>query len=187
MSNMRKAALGATGVLLSFGLMAPLLAQSTPPAGQRTSQRNTTVEFVQTATGFTFRDGKLTLNGVSPATVFFSDRPQRMVGHVRNDEFLRQWSQGPDSFASDPPNATLSMFQSSSAGPSQAVLTISNPQISGSSLTYDAAVIQGDIPAQGGSASLFIDGSNAPCTSNVESPYFSSGSPCWAVNAFASP
>ena len=43
--------------------------------------------FVQTAKDIAFRDGVLTLQHVSPVTVFFADRPQRIVGHVRNDFF----------------------------------------------------------------------------------------------------
>jgi len=52
------------------------------------------VLFVQTAKKVAFKDGTLTLEDVSPATAFFSDRPKRIVGQVRNDLFLKQWTEG---------------------------------------------------------------------------------------------
>ena len=67
--------------------------------------------FVQTAKDIAYKDGVLTLQDVSPVTVFFSDRPQRIVGHVRNDLFLKKWAEGSNSFKSDPPNAVLSRLQ----------------------------------------------------------------------------
>src|SRR5262245_2992908 len=63
--------------------------------------------FVQTARGVSFEDGRLTLHDVSPTTLFFSDRPKRLAGHVTTLRFLADWDDGKDSFASDPPNATL--------------------------------------------------------------------------------
>jgi hypothetical protein len=63
--------------------------------------------FVQSAKSMKFSGGVLTLQGVSPMTVFFSDRPKRIVGHVRNDLFVNLWSEGKNSFKKDPPNAAL--------------------------------------------------------------------------------
>jgi hypothetical protein len=37
--------------------------------------------FVQTANGAALADGVLRLNNVSPSTLFFSDRPDRITGH----------------------------------------------------------------------------------------------------------
>src|SRR5206468_753761 len=60
-----------------------------PPVPQAKAQTKSPpkapdVLFVQTAKNVTFKDGVLTLQDVAPATVFFSDRPERLVGHVRN-------------------------------------------------------------------------------------------------------
>src|SRR5262245_39324505 len=68
------------------------------------------VLFVQTAKNVAVKDGVLTLQDVAPVTTFVSDRPQRIVGHVRNDLFLKQWADGKNSFKADPPNAALSVF-----------------------------------------------------------------------------
>jgi hypothetical protein len=60
--------------------------------------------FAQTAEGLSIdMDGRITLNGVSAATLWFSDRPYRLTGHVPTDEFVASWDQGDDSFAEDPP------------------------------------------------------------------------------------
>jgi hypothetical protein len=41
----------------------------------------------------------LTLKGVSPTTLFFSDRPVRIAGHFHTkQEFLPLWVEGKDSF-----------------------------------------------------------------------------------------
>ena len=51
----------------------------------------------------------LTLNGVSNV-IYFSDRPNRVAGHMSIAKFTEAWSQGADSFKKDPPNATLSVL-----------------------------------------------------------------------------
>src|SRR5690348_5272895 len=63
--------------------------------------------FVQTAKGLAFDKSasKLTLEGVSPVTLFFSDRPERIAGNMKTAAFVPFWSKGKDSFLSDPPNA----------------------------------------------------------------------------------
>jgi len=70
-----------------------------------------TVDFllVQTAKGLTFdaAANTLRLTGVSPITLFFSDRPERVAGNMRTAAFVPFWSRGADSFKNDPPNADL--------------------------------------------------------------------------------
>ena len=69
--------------------------------------------FVQNAQGFEVAaDGRtLTLKGLSPTTLFFSDRPVRIAGHYLTGEYLQFWKAGPDSFLKDPPtNSTFESF-----------------------------------------------------------------------------
>ena len=56
--------------------------------------------FVQSATSMSYdkASGKLVLRGVSPATIVFSDRPNRIAGHMDTKEFVPFWSEGKDSF-----------------------------------------------------------------------------------------
>lgn len=140
------------------------------------------VLFVQTAKKVAFRDGTLTLEDVSPATAFFSDRPKRIVGQVRNDLFLKQWTEGKNSFRSDPPNAFLTVF-SEGTRPTGVTVVLTNPRVAGNNFQYDARILKGTPPAAGTESTLFIDGGGAPCD-----PQFDTGDPgypCWAQQAFA--
>ena len=112
--------------------------------------------FVQTAQGVESSNGSVTLKGVSPSTIYFSDRPKRVAGLGRTSDFLKMWGEGKDSFADDPPNATLSIFEGDEEV-SDVVLALSNPKMSGPDLTYDVEVLEGQLPKTGGAASLFID------------------------------
>ena len=113
---------------------------------------------------------------------FFSERPERIVGHVRNDLFLKQWTEGKNSFKNDPPNAALSIFSDKSR-PAGAVVVLSNPRLDGKNLLYDARTLQGTLPAAGTETTLFIDGNGAPCdpVNDTGDP----GYPCWAQRAFS--
>ena len=123
--------------------------------------------FVQNAEGVAVSaDGKtLTLKGISPTTLFFSDRPIRIAGHYRTAEYLDFWKAGPDTFLKDPPNATLSAFQEGKDELSDVVVTLRNPRVEGQDLSYDISVIAGKLPAAtAGPVSLFIDIIGLPFT-----------------------
>jgi hypothetical protein len=122
--------------------------------------------FVQNAQGVEVGGGgkTLTLKGLSPTTLFFSDRPVRIAGHYLTAEYLQFWKAGPDSFLKDPPNATLSVFEKGKDELSDVVVTLRNPRLSGNDLTYDIAVISGAMPKTSGPASLFIDIIGLPFT-----------------------
>ncbi len=118
--------------------------------------------FVQNSAGFTYENGKLTLKGVSPATVFFSDRPERIAGHMATAKFVPFWKEGKDSFLSDPPNASLSILGEDKA--TEVVVELRDPVLKGDELSYDVRVLQGELPAKGGVTSLFIDVIGMPRT-----------------------
>ena len=120
------------------------------------------VLFVQNAKNMSFSKGKLVLRGVNPVTVCFSDRPARMAGHMQTSKFVPLWSQGKDSFLKDNPNATLSVFRGDNV--SDLVVELSNPQLSGNDLTYDARILEGTPPVNGGACALFIDIIGMPAT-----------------------
>jgi hypothetical protein len=99
----------------------------------------------------------MTLRGISPTTLFFSDRPVRIAGHYTTEEFLRLWDEGKDSFLVDPPNATLSVFEEGKADLVDLVVKLRNPRLQGNDLIYDITVMEGQPPKVGGPGSLFID------------------------------
>lgn len=119
--------------------------------------------FVQTAKSVTGKGDKLTLHGVSPSTLFFSDRPKRIAGHETTKEWVETWALGPDDFASDPPNATLSILEGEE-DIDDVVVELRDPKLDGDELTYTVTVLDGKLPASGGASSLFIDIIGRPLT-----------------------
>ena len=123
------------------------------------------VLFVQNAKAVIFDKGTVTLKGVSPMTIFFSDRPVRIAGHFNTkDEFVPLWDEGKDSFLKDPPNATISMYEKGKDQLKDVVVKLSKPRLKGDDLTYDITVIEGKVPKKGGACSVFIDIIGLPFT-----------------------
>jgi len=111
--------------------------------------------FVQTAAGMTFDGTTLTLTGLPAATVFFSDRPERLVGHLSNERFAALWNFNVEGFKADPPNAALSLLGGKDAEP--IIVELSGVKLEGSSIAYQVRVLSGSLPASAGEATLFID------------------------------
>lgn len=113
--------------------------------------------FVQTAAGMSSQGDTLTLHGLSPSTLYFSDRPQREVGHMTSRSFVDLWSEGENSFEKDPPNAVLSFAEPGDRTPEDVVVEITSPALEGDALTYRIKVLDGAVPATTGPCALFID------------------------------
>jgi hypothetical protein len=107
--------------------------------------------------GATLAGGKLTMSGIAPNSIVFADRPVRSAGHVLTSEFIKQWDEGNDSFAKDPPNATISVMSSDGSAVTDAVVILKSPKLEGQNLTFDVAVLEGDLAGANGPAALFID------------------------------
>jgi hypothetical protein len=137
--------------------VAPLAAEDT--AGQHTEWL-----FVQNAQSVSLADGVLTLEGISPTTLYFSDRPERIAAHGLTAEFVTFWGKGggSDSFKKDPPNATLAIVSEDAAV--DIVLTLASPKLDGDTLRYDVKVIEGRDAVKGGPCSLFVDVIGMPLT-----------------------
>ena len=112
---------------------------------------------MQSAHGLTTSKGFVTFHGLAHATLFFSDRSQRVVGHLSSRKFVDQWGEGEDSFAEDPPNAVLSFLEDGDTVPEEVTMTISDPHLDGDTLTYTVDILDGMLPASSGPCSLFID------------------------------
>lgn len=120
-----------------------------------TAEESTSLLFVQSAGGLTCSGETIVLEGVHPATLYFSDRPERIVGRESTRAFVDGWSEGPDSFGSDPPNATLSILDEDELR--VVVLALDQPRLSGDRLSYEVRVLDGTLPAEGAACTLFID------------------------------
>ena len=163
---MRPLPYGPLSALASFALAAMLLPAAglaqTAAAGKPPGVQ---LLFVQTAkTATLHKDGRLTLKGVSPTTLYFSDRPARIAGHYRNSEYMQFWQSGKDSFLKDPPNATLSAFEPGKDDLVDVVMTLRNARLRGDEITYDVTIINGKLPQSIGPVSLFIDIIGLPFT-----------------------
>lgn len=115
--------------------------------------------FVHTADDFEADpDSKsLRLVNVNQQVLFFSDRPDRIVGHLTMDQYLDEWTSVPDAFNDDPPNAALSVYEASGTDNAVAVVEIMNPVIDGNDIVYTYSLLEGSVPDSGGATSLFID------------------------------
>ena len=113
--------------------------------------------FVQTATSAEAHYGRLTLRGLSPATLYFSDRPQRVVGHISNERFVDLWSEGDNSFYDDPPNAVLAFLEEGDDRPEDVVVMLLAPTLVGHDMTYTVHVLESSLPPTTGPCTLFID------------------------------
>jgi hypothetical protein len=119
---------------------------------------------VMNARGASLQGGKLTLNGISPNSIVFADRPVRAAGHALTTHLLEEWSVGNESFAKDPPNATVSVLNSDGSTVNDAVVVLKSPKLEGDRLTFDVSVLEGDLKGATGPASVFIDIIGMPLT-----------------------
>jgi hypothetical protein len=107
--------------------------------------------------GATLQGATLTMTGVGLNSIVFADRPFRAAGHVLTKHFLKEWDEGSDSFAKDPPNATISVLSGEGDTVADAVVVLKSPKLEGENLTFEVTVLEGDLSKATGPASLFID------------------------------
>ena len=119
---------------------------------------------VMNSAGAKLEGSKLVLTGVAPNTIIFADRPVRAAGHALTSHLLEEWAVGSDSFAKDPPNATVSVFSKDGSGIRDAVVVLKTPKLEGDQLTFDVDVLEGDITGGDGPAAVFIDIIGRPFT-----------------------
>ena len=101
----------------------------------------------------------LRLVNVSKQTLYFSDRPVRISGHLKMADYLQEWTkaEGNDNFRADPPNATLSVYEPGQADNTLVVVELSHPHVDGADLVYTYKLLDGKMPKGGGETALFID------------------------------
>jgi hypothetical protein len=149
--------------LLSLSLLCSvLIAVNSWGAGPDESEKIVDYLFVQNSQEVSLNDNVLTLKGVASDTLYFSDRPDRIVGRVTTKEFVDSWTKGHDSFKKDPPNAVLSVLHGSEL--QDIVVVLKTPRLTGADLVYDVEVLDGEKAVAGGVSSLFIDVIGRPLT-----------------------
>ena len=107
--------------------------------------------------GATLQGNVLTMTDVGANSIVFADRPYRAAGHVLTKDFLKEWDEGSDSFAKDPPNATISVLSADGGSVEDAVVVLKSPKLEGGNLSFEVSVLEGGLSKATGPASLFID------------------------------
>lgn len=137
------------------------------PASKQIGVAKTVMEpslIVLNSRGAKLADGQLVLSGVSTNSIVFADRPVRAAGHVLTAHLLEEWTNGADSFAKDPPNATVSVLNKDGASVADAVVTLRSPKVDGDTLTFAVDVLEGNLDGADGPSSTFIDIIGMPLT-----------------------
>jgi len=139
--------------------LAMLIALCSLPLARAADQPKVQLMFVQTADDFRADAKTLRLVNVGKQTLYFSDRPVRIAGHIAMPDYFKEWTAaaGADNFSKDPPNATLSVYEPGMKENALTVVEISHPVVDGNDLVYNYKLIEGKMPKAGGAAALFID------------------------------
>jgi hypothetical protein len=156
-------------VALLFCGTAPALAQTAPSTPQHVPLQKTIGQagpdivpslIVMNARGASLQGGKLTLTGVAPNSIVFADRPVRAAGHALTTHLMEEWApnnESDESFTKDPPNGTISVFNTDGSKIRDAVVTLKTAKLEGDKLTFDVDVLEGELNGGDGPAALFID------------------------------
>ncbi|MGI9534584.1 MAG: hypothetical protein ACR2NW_06505 [Thermodesulfobacteriota bacterium] len=102
-------------------------------------------------------DGKtLLVNGNNGSNVlYFLERPYMEAGHIGVNKFKILWANGSDKLNTSDPNATLSIF--SEDGEENIILTLANPSIKNNSISFEAKLIEGNLPGEFSNGGLFME------------------------------
>ncbi len=120
-------------------------------------------DYIQQAASMAFDGQTMTLSGLAPSTIYFSDRPYRETGQVDTADFIALWADG-GTFAGDPPNAAVTVL--SAADDQPAVVELTSPQIDGDSLKYSVTVISGTLADSAKDVAIFVDHGDRPRTTS---------------------
>lgn len=155
---------GSAAAFLLIACAEPDAPSSPPPpppppaqeAADTTSAELVEFLFVQHAHKVSLENSVLTLEGVGKDVLYFSDRPDRIVGRETLEAFIEDWDEGDESFATIPPNAIVTVVRGGESFDLAVVLT--NPtMVADNSLTYNVEVLAGPDSGVGDDAAVFID------------------------------
>lgn len=112
--------------------------------------------FVQHSQKVSLENGVLTLEGVGHDVLYFSDRPDRIIGRESLEAFIDDWDEGEHSFATIPPNAIVTIVRGGES--LDLAVVLEDPTMVGdNSMTYRVEVLDGPDTGVGENAAVFID------------------------------
>lgn len=116
--------------------------------------------FAHVARSLLFDGRALTLVDLAPSTIWASSTPRSALGYLPTGSFLDLWDQRAQRLArpgSCRVRGTLSLLDADAHLAGDAVLTLGNPRVTATGLTYDAIIQQGLVPERSGACVLFLD------------------------------
>lgn len=128
-----------------------MTAAGTPKRSEVHIARPIEMTISQQAAGMTYDGKTVTLTGISPLTSFTVDRPERIAGSMTPEQFVKLWNATVEMVRNDPPNAALTLL---GANLTQVIVKLGSVTQNGTSLTFQAKLMDGDLPASGGPANL---------------------------------
>jgi hypothetical protein len=126
-----------------------------PAAFADETPENVELLYVQNAHDVSIDKDVLTLKQIGATTIYFSDRPKRLAGHLATRAFVDEWDKGENSFAANPPNATISIFSADEI--IDIVVTLKNPRLEGDNLIYTIDLLLEENDPVSGQCTVFID------------------------------
>lgn len=122
------------------------------------SKQKVELLFVQSGKNADFNGKILKINNITSNTIYFSNRPQRIVGHIPNADFLKAWNskKQKDSFKKDSPNAAISYY-GKDGKPDVAIVELSDFKVEKNSISYEVKILSGKLPKESREVTLFID------------------------------
>jgi hypothetical protein len=125
---------------------------------------NATYLFVMHSENGYLKDSELFLGNVGPNTLYFSDRPYRIAGHMETKKFLNTWGYDTEeSFDNVPPNVVISFKKGDKFV--DMTVEISTPELDGSDVIFNVKrILESDVEIKAGekvrfqNPGLFIDG-----------------------------
>jgi len=147
---MKKSALIFVMVIVVFGFM--------PAAGATESEEDVCEAlFVQDAAGVELKNNQVILKKANDHMIFFCDRPKREAGFLTWDAFVEVVSKGENSFADNPPNASLSVVDKEGHLHELVLFLVDKPMKDGTTITFPVEYIIGGPYPIDGKAIMFID------------------------------
>lgn len=114
-----------------------------------------------TATTIDNGEQRITITGVPPTSMWFTDRPGHVAGAESTEDLLTDFF---TNFPDNPPNATISMLVGGQ--PETRIITLSDPLLDGSTVEFTSTPLENDpwgvIPSSATDISVTIDDAPLP-------------------------
>ena len=109
-----------------------------------------------TATPIENGEQSITITGVPPTSMWFTDRPEHVAGAESTEDLLTEFFAN---YPNNPPNATISMLVGGQ--PETRIITLSDPVLNGSTIEFTSTPLENDpwgvIPQSATDISVTID------------------------------